>query len=153
MAFTWDKPEEDRAAIERWFAAWSGQVAEVDFAPALELFEENIASFGTHMEVVEGLQALADNQWRNVWPTIEDFRWNLETLKVGVSPDRLFAIGIIAFSSTGIAEDGSRFDRPGRGTVAFARTAVGDVWSGVHTHISLTPGTPQKSHGDRPAKS
>ena len=153
MAFTWNTPEEDRAAIERWFATWSGQVADVDFAPAMDLFADNIASFGTHMDVVEGLQALADNQWRKVWPTIEDFRWNLETLKVGVSPDRLFAIGIITFSSTGIAEDGSRFDRPGRGTVAFARSSVDGDWAGVHTHISLNPGTPQKSHGARPAKS
>jgi ketosteroid isomerase-like protein len=153
MAFTWNTPEEDRAAIERWFATWSDEVAEVDFAPALDLFEDNLASFGTHMDVIEGLQALASNQWRNVWPTIENFRWNLATLKVGVSPDRLFAIGIVTFSSTGIAEDGTRFDRPGRGTVAFARAAVGDEWKGVHTHVSLNPGVPQKSHGSRPAKS
>ena len=153
MTFTWDVPEEDRAAIERWFATWSDQVAAVDFAPAMDLFADNIASFGTHMDVVEGLEALATNQWRNVWPTIEEFRWRLETLKVGVSPDRLFAIGIIAFSSTGIAADGSRFDRPGRGTVAFARPATDAPWKGVHTHVSLNPGTPQKSHGARPAKS
>jgi ketosteroid isomerase-like protein len=153
MAFTWNTPEEDRAAIEHWFATWSAQVADVDVAPALDLFSDNIASFGTHMDVVEGLQALADNQWRNVWPTIEDFRWNLDSLKAGVSPDRLFAIGIITFSSTGIAEDGGRFDRPGRGTVAFARPSVDAPWNGVHTHISLNPGTPQKSHGARTAKS
>ncbi|MEQ8587607.1 MAG: nuclear transport factor 2 family protein [Thalassobaculaceae bacterium] len=152
MTFTWNTPEEDRVAIETWFAAWSEQVAAVDFAPALDLFEDNIASFGTHMDVVEGLDRLADNQWRNVWPTIEDFRWNLDTLKVGVSPDRLFALGVITFSSTGIAEDGGRFDRPGRGTVAFARPTVDAAWKGVHTHVSLNPGTPQKSHGRRPAK-
>ncbi|MFX4221263.1 MAG: YybH family protein [Thalassobaculum sp.] len=153
MTFTWNMPEEDRAAIEEWFATWSGRVAAVDFVPAMALFEDAIASFGTHMDVIEGLDRLADNQWRNVWPTIEDFRWNLETLKVGVSPDRRFAIGVITFSSTGIAEDGTRFDRPGRGTVAFARPAVDSAWKGVHTHVSLKPGTPQKSHGRRPAKS
>ena len=153
MTFTWNTPEADRAAIEAWFATWSGQVADVDFAPALDLFADNIASFGTHMDVVEGLDALASNQWRNVWPTIEDFRWNLDTLKVGVSPDRLFAIGIVTFSSTGIGEDGQRFDRPGRGTVAFARPSVEEAWQGVHSHVSLNPGTPQKSHGARPAKS
>lgn len=25
-----------------------------------------------------------------------------------------------------------------------------DPWNGLHTHLSLNPGTPQKSHGDRP---
>lgn len=153
MNFTWNIPEEDRAAIEAWFATWGDHVAAVDFAPALDLFVDNIASFGTHMDVVEGLDALATNQWRNVWPTIEDFRWNLETLKVGVSPDRLFAIGVITFASTGIAKDGSTYDRPGRGTVAFARAAVSDPWKGVHTHISLNPGTPIPSYGSRPALS
>jgi ketosteroid isomerase-like protein len=153
MQFTWNTPEADRAAIEAWFATWSGLVAEVDFAPAMDLFADNIASFGTHMDVVEGLDALAGNQWRSVWPTIEDFRWNLDTLKVGVSADRLFALGVLTFSSTGIAEDGSRFDRPGRSTVAFARCRVDADWKGVHTHISLNPGTPQRSFGARPARS
>ena len=153
MSFVWDQPEEDRAAIEAWFARWTEHVAAVDFAPALELFADNIASFGTHTEVVEGLEALSTNQWRSVWPTIEEFRWNLETLKVGVSPDRLFAMGILTFSSTGIAADGSRYDRPGRGTVAFARDRVDAPWKGVHTHISLNPGVPHPSHGSRPARS
>ncbi|NQW12404.1 MAG: nuclear transport factor 2 family protein [Alphaproteobacteria bacterium] len=153
MAFTWDVPAEDRATIRAWFATWGTQVADVDFAPAKALFEDNIASFGTHMDVVEGLDHLADRQWRSVWPAIEDFRWNLETLKVGVSPDRLFAIGIVTFASTGLHADGSRFDRPGRATVAFARSSTDDPWKGVHTHVSLNPGTPSPSHGKRPAKS
>ncbi len=153
MTFTWDQPEADRAAIEAWFADWSRHVADVDFAPALTLFEDNIASFGTHMDVVEGLDALAANQWRSVWPTIEDFRWNLESLKVGVSQDRLFAIGVLTFSSTGVGEDGGRYDRPRRGTVAFTRSSVEAPWKGVHTHISLNPGVPHPSHGNRPARS
>lgn len=153
MTFTWDVPAEDQAAIRDWFATWGEQVAAVDFEPAKALFEDNIASFGTHMDVVEGLDHLADRQWRSVWPTIEDFRWNLDSLKVGVSPDRLLAIGVLTFSSTGLHADGKTFDRPGRATVAFTRSTTDDAWKGVHTHVSLNPGTPAASHGNRTPKS
>src|SRR3546814_10783584 len=136
MAFTWNVPEDDFNAIRQWFAEWSVNVAEVDFAPARALFEDNVAGFGTHMDVVEGLDSLENGQWRAVWPTIEDFSFLLPTLKVAVSPDRRLAMGIIAFSSTGIAADGHRFPRPGRATVAFARSGRGRRWKAIQDRKS-----------------
>ncbi len=153
MNFTWNVPEDDVAAIRQWFAEWSVNVAEVDFAPARELFEDNVAGFGTHLDVVEGLDALENGQWRAVWPTIEDFSFLLATLKVAVSPDRRLAMGIITFSSTGVAVDGHRFLRPGRATVAFARPRRNAPWKAIHSHVSLNPGTPSPSHGSRTARS
>lgn len=153
MEFTWDVPDQERTEIRNWFALWSVNVAEVDFTPARELFADNVASFGTHMDVVEGLDELENRQWRSVWPTIEDFGFNLDTLKVGISSDRRMAIGILTFSSTGLTEDGHRYVRPGRATVAFARPRTNAKWKAIHTHVSLTPGTPATSHGTRPAKS
>lgn len=153
MSFTWNVPEDDYTAIRTWFAEWTVNVAEVDFAPARPLFEDNVAGFGTHMDVVEGLEELENQQWRSVWPTIEDFSFLLPTLKVGISPDRRMAVGIITFSSTGITKDGHRFLRPGRATVAFARPRRNAAWKAIHTHVSLNPGTPSPSHGKRPAKS
>jgi ketosteroid isomerase-like protein len=151
--YDWDADPADIATIKAWFDTWSPLVEAVDFVPARPLFEERIVSFGTKMDVVEGLGNLETNQWRGVWPTIRDFRFATETLRVGTSPDRLFAIGICTWTSTGVHEDGSTFDRPGRATVAFARASTDAEWKGVHTHISLAPGTPQKSHGSRSAKS
>jgi ketosteroid isomerase-like protein len=153
MTYTWNVPEDDFNAIRQWFAEWTVNVADVDFVPARDLFEDNVASFGTHMDVVEGLQNLENDQWRSVWPTIEDFSFLLPTLKVAVSPDRRMAIGIITFSSTGIGADGHRFPRPGRATVAFSRARRNAKWKAIHTHVSLNPGTPAPSHGKRPAKS
>ncbi len=94
-----------------------------------------------------------DEQWRAVWPTIEDFRFHSEGLKVGVSPDRLMAVGLCRWSSRGRHQDGTGFTRPGRATVVFARPAPDRPWQAIHTHISLNPNTPQRSHGQRPAKS
>lgn len=86
-------------------------------------------------------------QWMNVWPTIRNFRWRLDGVQAIVSPDRLGAVGLAVFDSDGFRQDGTRFDRRGRATVAFARAAVGDDWVAVHTHMSLFRGTPDRSHG------
>ena len=60
-------------------------------------------------------------QWSQVWPTIEDFRFLTDQLIVQVSPDRLQAVVIVSWASTGIGADGTRFDRPGRATVVLRR--------------------------------
>ena len=46
------------------------------------------------------------------------------------------------------AKDGSEYERPGRTTAVFTRSAVGDEWKCVHTHVSLARGVPQKSFGE-----
>ncbi len=141
---------EDVDAIRDWFAAWGGHVAAVDFESARPLFDDAVIGFGTYMDTATGLDELERRQWRGVWPTIEGFRFNLASLKSVVSPDRRQAFAAITWSSTGIAADGGRFERPGRATVAFARPAPDQPWRGIHTHFSLNPGTPQTSHGKRP---
>ena len=153
MTSGWHPPAEDFEALRAWFDRWGALVAAVDFVPARDLFEATVAGFGTHRDVVQGLDRLEAEQWRRVWPTIEDFRFHSEDLVAEVAPDRLMAIGLCTWSSTGRHADGTAFPRPGRATVAFARPAVEAPWKGIHTHISLNPGTPQRSYGTRPAKS
>lgn len=144
---------EDHDSIADWFARWSDLVAGVDFVPARDLFAEDVVAFGTFQHHLRGRDALEAEQWRNVWPTIEDFRFEIDTLVSEVSPDRLMAYGAIMWSSTGIAEDGSRFDRPGRCTIVFRRAALDAPWHGIHSHFSLGRGVPQRSHGARPPRS
>ena len=153
MSTAWSTPAEDVEALRRWFDDWGTFVAAVDFVPARALFEESVAGFGTRMDVVEGLDRLEADQWRRVWPTIEDFVFRTDQLKAQVSPDRRMAIGLCPWTSTGRHQSGDPFERPGRATVAFARASTDAPWKGIHTHISLNPGTPQRSYGDRPARS
>lgn len=143
-------PAEDVAAIRDWFATWHGHVDAVNFTAARELFDDEVIGFGTFMDTVQGLDELEQRQWRSIWPTIEGFRFNLDSLRVGVSGDRCLAFGVVTWQSTGTDEKGQPFPRPGRATVLFGRATPGDPWKGLHTHISLNPGTPQRSHGDRP---
>ena len=145
-----DAPEGEVQAIRDWFAAFGRHVDAVDFAAGRALFAEDAMGFGTFTDVIEGRENLEREQWRAVWPTIEDFRFDLDSLRAGVSGDRRLAFAVLTFSSTGLDAQGGRFPRPGRVTVLFGRESPGDPWSAVHSHISLHRGVPQQSHGDKP---
>lgn len=139
--------EADHASIKAWFDTWSGYVAAVDFDSARPMFEEDVVGFGTWMDTVEGLDNLMARQWKSIWPTISGFRFMTETLQVRVSPDRLFAVAVLVWDSTGYHEDGTAYPRPGRATVGLRRDTIVAPWMGVHTHLSLNRGVPQQSFG------
>ena len=138
---------EQHAEIKAWFDEWSGYVAAVDFEAARPLFHPEVVGFGTYMEYVRGLENLEQQQWRSIWGTIADFHFATEHLICGVSADGLQAWGITPWTSTGFHEDGTSYERPGRATVLFVRESADSTWLAIHTHISLSPGTPQRSHG------
>lgn len=137
---------DDLAAIKRWFKSLQDCVAAVDYRAAYPLFAEDMLAFGTFSDFVTGRDAAEREQWRNVWPTIRNFRWRLDGVRAIVSPDRLSAVGLAVWDSDGFTPDGARFDRRGRATVAFKRGAAGDPFVAVHTHMSLFRGTPDKSY-------
>lgn len=142
--------DEDRRSVGEWFTAWGRLVAQVDFKRARPMFADDIIAFGSVAEVMTSLPELEREQWRNVWGTIEDYVNDVSTLEVVVSPDRLMAMGALMFRSTGRHPDGAAFQRDGRATAALMRTGIGAPWIGTHTHFSLKPGTPGRSHGSRP---
>ena len=138
---------EHAAALRDWFTTWDSYVRARDYESARELFHPDVVGFGTHMRVVSGLDHLEQNQWRNVWGMIADFRFLVDELQSGVSGDGLQAWAVVPWTSTGFHEDGTTFDRPGRATVIFTRETTAAPWRAIHTHISLAPGTPQRSFG------
>lgn len=135
--------------LRTWLDTWAGYVRERDFGAARELFHPDVIGFGTHMRVVHGLDHLEKEQWRSVWPRIEDFAFVTDELQTGASNDGLLAWAVVPWGSTGFLEDGATFDRPGRATILFSREHWNEAWRAVHTHISLAPGTPQRSYGRR----
>jgi ketosteroid isomerase-like protein len=142
--------QEDRQSIADWFVRWGDLVANVDFRRVREMFVEDAVAFGSKVEMVTSREALEQEQWRAVWPTIEDYRHDVSTLEIIVSPDRLMAMGAVILRSTGIQRDGQRFPRMGRVTATLMRAGVDAPWLATHTHVSLKPGTPAPSHGNRP---
>jgi len=122
-----------------------------DYAAARPFWHPDIVIFGTHQELVRGLAAWIDTQWDNVWPRTRDFTFDLAQTEVLASPDGAMAVAVTPWTSTGYHQDGTVFDRPGRATIMLARQPDGR-WLGVHSHMSLERGVPQRSYGDRPVK-
>ena len=147
-------PEAD-AATRGFFMAWletfAGYVREVDYKAARPLFHPDILAFGTHNDVIPGLDSWNATQWANVWPRTTDFRFSLAQTRILLSADGGMATVVAPWTSTGYHEDGAAFDRPGRATLVFNKGS--DGWLCTHSHMSLNRGVPQESHANRPEKS
>ena len=137
--------------VAAWVAGWSAEVAAADIRAGRQRFADGMIAFGTHADVVEGRDVVEAAQWSQVWPAIENFAFDVDRLRVIASPDGLLAVAIVPWASTGIAADGTRFDRPGRATIVLERASAGDPWLGTHTHFSLARGVPSDTHGARTA--
>ena len=141
-------------ALHAHFIAWldrfSGFVREVDYASAKPLFHPDVLAFGTHRDIIPGLQPWIDTQWDNVWPRTTDFRFDLHGSHVLASADESMVVLVAPWTSTGYQPDGAPFERPGRATMIFSR--LDGTWLCTHSHMSLNRGVPQTSHADRPVK-
>jgi ketosteroid isomerase-like protein len=136
---------ETHAALRAWFEALARCVRAVDYDAARPLFAADAVAFGTHADLVVGLDAIQARQWSAVWPFIADFTFDLDRLHAVAAGDLAWAA--VPWTSTGFHADGTPFPRPGRATVTFAR--VDGRWRATHTHFSLNPGTPPHSYGRR----
>lgn len=133
----------DIEPLREWFRTWEGFVRAVDFDSARRLFDPNVASFGTHAEIVFGIDQLVARQWSAIWPAISDFRFLVDRLHGEING--AYAWAAVPWTSTGYHQDGTAFDRPGRATVTLRHD--GTRWLGLHTHFSLKPGLPPRTYG------
>jgi ketosteroid isomerase-like protein len=147
-----DVYEDDLALVRRWFQRLQLCVQTVDYIGSRPLFAEDMITFGTYTAFTVGRDATETEQWRHVWGQIDQFRWRLDDLRTIIVGDRLTAVAMAVFESTGYTDDGKPFDRPGRATVALGRGAVGQEWTAQHSHVSLFPGTPTRSFGIKQEK-
>jgi len=138
---------EDLATVRAWFDALSKHCRAIDYEGARPIFAEDMIAFGTFTAFMIGRDLAEQKQWRNVWGTIRNFRYDLDKVEAIVSADRLTAVGMAVWQSDGYHPNGDRFDRPGRTTVTLGRKAVGDPFVATHTHMSLFRGTPEQSFG------
>lgn len=139
-----------RAVFMAWLTRFSGFVRDVDYASARPLFHRDVLAFGTHRDIIPGIEAWIATQWDNVWPKTTDFTFDLEGTYVLASGDASMAVIVTPWTSTGYGVDGARFDRPGRATLVF--NLVDGGWVCTHSHMSLNRGVPQTSHADRAVK-
>jgi ketosteroid isomerase-like protein len=143
-------PQDDLALVRRWLQRLQLHVQTVDFVGARLLFADEMVTFGSFNPFTIGREATEEEQWRTVWGRIDRFRWRLDDLRTIVSGDRLMAVGMVVFDSTGYTETGTPYERPGRATVVLGRDAVGEDWVAQHMHVSLFRDVPARSFGSRP---
>src|SRR5919106_1181098 len=134
-----------KAAVREWFELLGKYCASVDYHSARPIFAEDVVSFGTRADIVSGLDYLQQNQWQGIWPNIQDFKIDLDSIHS--DGDEHIAWGVATWTSTGFHEDGASFPRPGRATTILERR--NGKWVSVHTHFSLNPGTPPRTHGQK----
>lgn len=142
---------DDLGGVKTWFETLASHVRDVDFVGARPIFAPDMIAFGTFTDFMTGRDVAEQQQWRNVWPHIDNFRFR-DDVRAIVSPDRLQAVGMAIFDSTGYRQDGSSYDRPGRATVVFVRDNVGEKWLAQHTHLSLFRDVPTRSFKSKPEK-
>jgi ketosteroid isomerase-like protein len=147
MKFRTPAATDDLAAVRTWFDALARHCRAVDYEAARQIFAEDMIAFGTFTAFMEGRNLAEQKQWRNVWGTIRNFRYDLDKVEAIVSADRLTAVGMAVWQSDGFYPNGDPFDRPGRTTVVLARQKIGQPFVAVHTHMSLFRGTPEQSFG------
>jgi ketosteroid isomerase-like protein len=141
----------EHAQLRAWVETFGGHVRRREFDEAAKLFDGEVVSFSSLRDVVVGLPGLIDSQWKQVWPSIERFHFETESLRSFVSPDGWLAVVAVTWNSTGFDPNGQPFDRPGRATLVLGREPPAP-WRGIHAHFSLNRGVPQRSFGSAARK-
>jgi ketosteroid isomerase-like protein len=143
--------QDDLAGVKTWFDTLAAHVREVDYIGARPIFAPDMIAFGTFTDFMTGRDVAEQQQWRNVWSHIDEFRFRPD-IRAIVSPDRQQAVGMGIFDSTGYRQDGTSYDRAGRATVVFVRNSIGAPWLAQHTHLSLFRDVPTRSFKNKPEK-
>jgi ketosteroid isomerase-like protein len=129
---------EATSTIVEWLQTWQSAINKRAYEVARQMFDPSVLGFGTRKEVVHGLDDLEHLQWRPTWPRIERFRFDVGQLQILLNDHDIIAAAT-TWTSLGIRDDGSRFDRAGRMTVILRHDQDADAWKAIHTHFSITP--------------
>ncbi|HYB44629.1 MAG TPA: nuclear transport factor 2 family protein [Candidatus Methylomirabilis sp.] len=131
----------DNSVLE-WLQQFEAACRGRDFAAGRRLFAGDAVAFGTWATAVSGLDRIEHEQWRNVWPRIREFRFELPPIAEAAGDSGWVAA---EWSSDATGPDGRPFKRRGRATFVLAR---GDGrWRCVHSHVSLLPSQSESAHG------
>ena len=122
-----------------WLRQWEDAINAADFPAARLLFSCDVVSFGTLAGSTTGINELETRQWRKVWPTIKDFRFDNPIILVAGEPAPSTVIVSLWQSKGKTVEDGW-YDRKGRATLVL-RIENG-LLRCCHSHLSMDQGIP-----------
>ncbi len=131
--------------VASWLERFAACVRERRYTDARKLFSEHVVGFGTTARRVTDLDELELRQWRPIWEASKDFHFELAELRTFDGEHVLVAA--VPFRSVGYDASSMPYSRPGRATLVLAQTSEGLM--AVHSHFSLDPGVPTKTHAPR----
>ena len=84
---------DDLAAVRAWFETLSKHCRAIDYEAARPIFADDMIAFGTFTDFMIGRDLAEQKQWRNVWGTIRNFRYDLDKIEANLgrsvaSPNR-----------------------------------------------------------------
>lgn len=121
-----------------WLRQWESMINAADFVGARRLFSPDVVSFGTLTGSMTGLQELEDLQWRKIWPTIKDFKFDDPMVLFSGEPAPS-AVIVSLWQSSG-KTGGGWYDRKGRATLVLRQE--NNLLVCCHSHLSMDPGIP-----------
>lgn len=130
-----DSSSKAQPIAEAWLSEMQECVRQQDFERCRALFDDDVIGFGSKEAIAVGLDSLERDQWRQVWPQIRDFTFDLDRLQCGVSDNGMWLA--CPWTSRKQVVHGGWAERPGRMT-AILKYRNG-TWRAVHTHHSLNP--------------
>ena len=127
-----------------WLSTFEAACRGQDFAAGRRLFAPDAVAFGTYATAAHGLDNIEREQWRQIWPRIENFRFEEHPAVTAADGSVWIAA---TWSSEATGPDGQPFTRYGRATFNLARRD--GRWLAVHSHVSLLPTRSENAHGRR----
>ncbi|WP_183407841.1 YybH family protein [Nocardioides marmoriginsengisoli] len=123
--------------VGAWLEEFAARVRARDLDGGRSLFDPSAIGFGTVADRYDGLDELVGAQWSDVWPRTEEFAFDAADARW---LDEVLCVVAATWTSVGTTA-GERRTRTGRATVVLRRSDDGGLLA-VHTHMSMTPGTP-----------
>jgi len=125
-----------------WLRTWQDLINAGDYETSRQLFASDVVAFGSLAESMRGLAELEANQWRKIWGTIRDFRF--EEPVILSDQEEAYTVAV-RWSSEGQTENGGWYERRGRCTLMLQR--LGPALVCTHSHFSMDPGIPARRAG------
>lgn len=126
---------------DAWLRAWETLINTGDYATARRLFAPGVVAFGSLASTTTGLDALEQQQWRQIWGTIRAFAFGSPLQVTTAAETTTLAL---RWRSEGLLADGGWYERSGRCTLVLELRGAGLVCT--HSHFSMDPGVaPRRS--------
>ena len=123
-----------------WLEAFAERVRDRDLDGGRRYFAPGATGFGTRAARVDGLDDLVEQQWRPIWTSTRGFCFGTDDAVVATAADGSQIAVAVTWSSEGVADDGSAFDRSGRATLVLVPDPASPVGLvAVHSHFSEDP--------------